>query len=131
MLAFLSLGSAPNPMLQEGDLNSPLLQQHPSSPFLADALLSSATSCTSTPMTPEEPELFDLGVDIQAELEKDAPELSDFMLLDPQGKMTLCCTHTSFFSLSLQLSSLSSHCLLLCAASFVCCKPKKHKIKWP
>lgn len=101
MLAFLSLGSAPNPMLQEGDLNSPLLQQHPSSPFLADALLSSATSCTSTPMTPEEPELFDLGVDIQAELEKDAPELSDFMLLDPQGKMTLCCTHTFFFSLCL------------------------------
>lgn len=120
-------------MLQEGDLNSPLLQQHPSSPFLADALLSSATSCTSTPMTPEEPELFDLGVDIQAELEKDAPELSDFMLLDPQGKMTLCCTHTFFFSLSLslQLSSLSSHCLLLCAASFVCYKPKKHKIKCP
>lgn len=77
-------GSAPNPTLQEADSNSPLLQQHPSSPFLADALLSSATSCTSTPMSPEEPEFFGLGVDIQAELEKDAPELSDFMLLDPQ-----------------------------------------------
>lgn len=88
-------------MLQEADSNSPLLQQHPLSPFLADALLSSATSCTSTPMTPEEPELFDLGVDIQAELEKDAPELSDFMLLDPQGKITLCCTHTLFLSLTL------------------------------
>lgn len=107
-------------MLQEGDLNSPLLQQHPSSPFLADALLSSATSCTSTPMTPEEPELFDLGVDIQAELEKDAPELSDFMLLDPQGKMTLCCTHTFFFSLSLSatffliFSLLASLCCIFC-----------------
>ena len=79
-------------------------------------------------MTPEEPELFDLCVDIQAELEKDAPELSDFMLLDPQGKITLCCTHTLFYSLSLsltlQLSSLSLRCLLFCAASFVCCKPK-------
>lgn len=57
--------------------------QHPGSPF-PDALLSS-TSCTSAPLSPP---LLDLGVDIQAELEKDAPDL-DFALLDPQGKMNL------------------------------------------
>lgn len=58
--------------------------QHPRSPF-PDALLSS-TSCTSAPLSPP---LLDLGVDIQAELEKDVSEL-DFTLLDSQGKKPPC-----------------------------------------
>ena len=57
--------------------------QQPGSPF-PDAFLSS-TSCTSAPLSPP---LLDLGVDIQAELEREAPDL-DFALLDPQGKMDL------------------------------------------
>lgn len=93
---FLLLSGSPSPI--QGD--QPPSPQHPGSPF-PDALLSS-TSCTSAPLSPP---LLDLGVDIQAELEKDAPEL-DFMLLDPQGKMALCC-----FSLS------PSHCCLLFSAS--------------
>lgn len=64
----------------QDDLYSP---QHPGSPF-PDAFLSS-TSCTSAPLSPP---LLDLGVDIQAELEREAPDL-DFTLLDPQGKMDL------------------------------------------
>lgn len=77
---FLSLLGSPSPM-QEDLPHSP---QHPGSPF-PDALLSS-TSCTSAPLSPP---LLDLGVDIQAELEKDVSEL-DFMLLDPQGKKRPC-----------------------------------------
>lgn len=70
-----SPGSGSTSPLQ-GDL--PPSPQHPRSPF-PDALLSS-TSCTSAPLSPP---LLDLGVDIQAELEKDVSEL-DFTLLDPQ-----------------------------------------------
>jgi len=64
----------------QDDLYTP---QHPGSPF-PDAFLSS-TSCTSAPLSPP---LLDLGVDIQAELEREAPDL-DFALLDPQGKIDL------------------------------------------
>lgn len=98
---FLLLLGSPSPM--QDDLYSP---QHPGSPF-PDAFLSS-TSCTSAPLSPP---LLDLGVDIQAELEREAPDL-DFTLLDPQGKMdlvflfhsALCLLSLSCFSCSLLLS---------------------------
>ena len=98
---FLLLLGSPSPM--QDDLYSP---QHPGSPF-PDAFLSS-TSCTSAPLSPP---LLDLGVDIQAELEREAPDL-DFALLDPQGKMdlvflfhsALCLLSLSCFSCSLLLS---------------------------
>ena len=86
---FLLLLGSTSP-LQDDQSLSP---QHPRSPF-PDALLSS-TSCTSAPLSPT---LLDLGVDIQAELEKDVSEL-DLTLLDPQGKkrITLCCSlHLTF-----------------------------------
>ena len=86
--------------MQTDDMLSP---QHPGSPF-PDALLSS-TSCTSAPLSPP---LLDLGVDIQAELEKEAPDL-DFALLDSQGK-------TDLVSLSLTLLFLAFSCLLLFAS---------------
>lgn len=90
LLFFLLLLGSPSPV--QDVMYSP---QHPGSPF-PDALLSS-TSCTSAPLSPP---LLDLGVDIQAELENDAPDL-DFMLLDPQGKIDLVLlSHSHSLSLS-------------------------------
>ena len=101
---FLLLLGSPPPM--QDDLFSP---QHPGSPF-PDAFLSS-TSCTSAPLSPP---LLDLGVDIQAELEREAPDL-DFALLDPQGKMGLVFVfHSALCLLSPMLFLLASHCFLLC-----------------
>lgn len=94
LLFFLLLLGSPSPV--QDVMYSP---QHPGSPF-PDALLSS-TSCTSAPLSPP---LLDLGVDIQAELENDAPDL-DFMLLDPQGKIDLVLlSHSHSLSLSLTFS---------------------------
>lgn len=99
---FLLLLGSPSPMQDE--LFSP---QHPGSPF-PDAFLSS-TSCTSAPLSPP---LLDLGVDIQAELEREAPDL-DFALLDPQGKMDLVFLfHSALYLLTPTLFWLASPCLL-------------------
>ena len=100
---FLLLLGSPSPMQDE--LFSP---QHPGSPF-PDAFLSS-TSCTSAPLSPP---LLDLGVDIQAELEREAPDL-DFALLDPQGKMDLVFLfHSALYLLTPTLFWLASPCFLL------------------
>lgn len=107
---FLLLLGSPPPMQE--DLYSP---QHPGSPF-PDALLSS-TSCTSAPLSPP---LLDLGVDIQAELEKEAPDL-DFSLLDSQGK-------TDLVSFSRSRLSLAFSCLLLSAFFFYVCNFVKLKL---
>lgn len=55
--------------------------QQSGSPFLDDAL--SSTSCTSAPMSPN---ILDLGVDLQVDLENDVPDLK---FLDSQGKPNL------------------------------------------
>ena len=101
---FLLLLGCPSPM--QDDLYTP---QHPGSPF-PDAFLSS-TSCTSAPLSPP---LLDLGVDIQAELEREAPDL-DFALLDPQGKIDLVfLSHSALCLLSLScFFLLASPCFLL------------------
>ena len=99
----------------QDDLYSP---QHPGSPF-PDAFLSS-TSCTSAPLSPP---LLDLGVDIQAELEREAPDL-DFTLLDPQGKIDLVFLFRSaLFPLSHAFPALFSlllHCKLLILILTLC-----------